>query len=69
VGCNWKRDWYDISADLPELARTPVIVVSAGIKSILDIERTLQSLNGVPPWRIRQMSSKYLFTIFWNTVQ
>jgi len=40
----------DISADLAELARTPVIVVSAGIKSILDIERTLQVLetNGVP---------------------
>lgn len=40
----------DISADLTELARTPVIVVSAGIKSILDIERTLQVLetNGVP---------------------
>jgi pseudouridine-5'-phosphate glycosidase/sugar/nucleoside kinase (ribokinase family) len=40
----------DISADLTELARTPVIVVSGGIKSILDIERTLQVLetNGVP---------------------
>jgi pseudouridine-5'-phosphate glycosidase/pseudouridine kinase len=40
----------DISADLTELARTPVVVVSAGIKSILDIERTLQVLetNSVP---------------------
>jgi pseudouridine-5'-phosphate glycosidase/sugar/nucleoside kinase (ribokinase family) len=40
----------DISADLTELARTPVIVVSAGIKSILDIPRTLEVLetNGVP---------------------
>lgn len=40
----------DISADLTELARTPVIVVSAGIKSILDIQRTLEVLetNGVP---------------------
>jgi len=40
----------DISADLLELARTPVIVVSAGVKSILDINRTLETLetNGVP---------------------
>ena len=40
----------DVSADLLELSRTPVVVVSAGIKSILDISRTLQVLetNGVP---------------------
>lgn len=40
----------DISADLTELSRTPVIVVSAGIKSILDIRRTLEVLEtyGVP---------------------
>lgn len=40
----------DISADLTELGRTPVIVVSAGIKSILDIARTLEVLetNAVP---------------------
>jgi len=40
----------DISADLDELARTPVIVVSAGAKAILDIEKTLEVLetNGVP---------------------
>lgn len=40
----------DVSADLHELARTPVVVVSAGIKSILDIPRTLEVLetNGVP---------------------
>ena len=44
------QDSMDISADLTELARTPVIVVSAGIKSILDIPRTLEVLetNGVP---------------------
>ena len=34
----------DISADLRELGRTPVAVVSAGIKSILDIVRTLEYL-------------------------
>jgi pseudouridylate synthase len=40
----------DISADLPELGRTPVAVVSAGVKSILDIGRTLEYLEtlGVP---------------------
>ncbi len=40
----------DISADLLELSRTPVVVVSAGIKSILDIPKTLEVLesNGVP---------------------
>ncbi|XP_060572459.1 uncharacterized protein LOC132730522 [Ruditapes philippinarum] len=35
----------DISADLTELARTPVTVISAGIKSILDIGRTLEYLE------------------------
>lgn len=40
----------DVSADLPELSRTPVAVVSAGVKSILDIGRTLEYLEtlGVP---------------------
>lgn len=41
---------FDISADLDELSRTPVIVVSAGAKAILDIEKTLEVLEtrGVP---------------------
>lgn len=41
---------FDVSADLDELARTPVIVVSAGPKAILDIEKTLEVLEtrGVP---------------------
>ena len=41
---------FDISADLAELARTPVAVVCAGAKSILDIGKTLEVLesNGVP---------------------
>ncbi|WP_421778970.1 pseudouridine-5'-phosphate glycosidase [Hoeflea sp.] len=41
---------FDISADLDELARTPVIVVSAGAKAILDIPKTLEALEtrGVP---------------------
>jgi pseudouridine-5'-phosphate glycosidase len=41
---------WDISADLSELARTPVAVICAGAKSILDIPRTLEILEteGVP---------------------
>jgi pseudouridine-5'-phosphate glycosidase len=41
---------FDISADLTEMAETPVAVVSAGAKSILDIGRTLEMLEtlGVP---------------------
>ncbi len=41
---------FDISADLEELSRTPVAVVCAGAKSILDIAKTLETLetNGVP---------------------
>ncbi|VDI34759.1 pseudouridylate synthase / pseudouridine kinase [Mytilus galloprovincialis] len=35
----------DISADLTELGRTPVTVISAGVKSILDIGRTLEYLE------------------------
>ncbi|ORY42037.1 hypothetical protein BCR33DRAFT_330149 [Rhizoclosmatium globosum] len=40
----------DISADLTELSRTPIAVVCAGVKSILDIGRTLEFLEtqGVP---------------------
>ena len=35
----------DVSADLTELARTPVAVVCAGVKTILDIPRTLEFLE------------------------
>ncbi|XP_058623041.1 uncharacterized protein zgc:136858 isoform X3 [Onychostoma macrolepis] len=35
----------DVSADLTELGRTPIAVVSAGVKSILDIGRTLEFLE------------------------
>ena len=34
----------DVSADLTELGRTPVTVISSGVKSILDIGRTLEYL-------------------------
>ena len=41
---------FDISADLQELARTPVAVVCAGAKAILDLPKTLEVLEtlGVP---------------------
>lgn len=41
---------FDVSADLTELARTSVAVISAGVKSILDIGLTLETLEtyGVP---------------------
>jgi pseudouridylate synthase len=41
---------FDISADLPEIARAPVAVVCAGAKAILDLPRTLEMLEtlGVP---------------------
>jgi pseudouridine-5'-phosphate glycosidase len=41
---------FDVSADLQELAQTPVTVVAAGAKAILDIPKTLELLEtlGVP---------------------
>lgn len=41
---------FDISADLEELARTDVVVVSAGAKALLDLPKTLEVLEtrGVP---------------------
>ena len=47
------RDWHrrpDISADLLQLAATPVCVVASGAKSFLDIPATLEALEtlGVP---------------------
>jgi pseudouridylate synthase len=40
----------DVSADLGELARTPALVVSAGVKSLLDVPATVELLEtlGVP---------------------
>src|ERR1700712_4477774 len=49
---------FDESADLTTLARTPIVVVCAGVKSILDVGATLERLQsprvaggGVPPRR------------------
>jgi pseudouridine-5'-phosphate glycosidase len=44
------RDSWDVSGDLTELARTPVLVICAGAKAILDLPATLEYLEtaGVP---------------------
>jgi pseudouridine-5'-phosphate glycosidase len=39
------NETLDVSADLEELARTDVVVVCAGVKSVLDIGRTLEYLE------------------------
>jgi pseudouridine-5'-phosphate glycosidase len=39
------RDSWDESADLETLARTPIVVVCSGVKSILDVGATLERLE------------------------
>ena len=55
---------FDISADLQELARTPVAVVCAGAKSILDLGLTLEYLetHGVPVLSVGQDHFAAFFT-------
>ena len=50
-GVHWGAELtFDVSADLQELAQTPVTVVAAGAKAILDLPKTLEVLEtfGVP---------------------
>ncbi|WP_282047940.1 pseudouridine-5'-phosphate glycosidase [Sulfitobacter mediterraneus] len=58
------EDSFDISADLMELAQTPVTVVAAGAKAILDVPKTLEVLEtqGVPVIAVGQDS----FPAFWS---
>ena len=53
----------DVSADLAELARAPVLVVSSGVKSLLDVPATLEALEtlGVPVlgWRVETLPLFY----------
>jgi pseudouridine-5'-phosphate glycosidase len=46
----WSEAAPDVSADLGEIARTRVLVVSAGVKSLLDVSATAELLEtlGVP---------------------
>ena len=55
---------FDISADLEELARTPVAVVCAGAKALLDLAKTLEYLEtrGVPVVGYRTNE----FPAFWS---
>lgn len=55
---------FDISADLQELGRTPVTVVAAGAKAILDLPKTLEVLEtlGVPVIAVGQDE----FPAFWS---
>ena len=55
---------FDISADLLELAQTPVTVVAAGAKAILDLPKTLEVLEtyGVPVIAFGQDA----FAAFWS---
>ncbi|MCI2393721.1 pseudouridine-5'-phosphate glycosidase [Aliiroseovarius sediminis] len=55
---------FDISADLQELAKTPVTVVGAGAKAILDLPKTLEVLEtlGVPVIAYGQTD----FPAFWS---
>ena len=45
IGGVHRGDAADVSHDLPVLARTPIAVVSAGAKAILDLPRTLEHLE------------------------
>ena len=58
------EDSFDISADLMELAQTPVTVVAAGAKAILDLPKTLEVLEtqGVPVIAYGQDA----FPAFWS---
>ena len=54
----------DMSADIIELGRTPVAVVCAGIKTILDVPRTLEALetHGVPTYSLGTSQFPGFFT-------
>ena len=45
IGGVHRGDGFDVSADLQELAQTPVIVVCAGAKAILNLPATLEYLE------------------------
>jgi pseudouridine-5'-phosphate glycosidase len=58
------RETWDESADLTTLSRTPVLVVCAGVKSILDVGATLERLEtlnvGVLGYRTDRFPGFYL---------
>ncbi|MGZ8635014.1 MAG: pseudouridine-5'-phosphate glycosidase [Solirubrobacteraceae bacterium] len=68
------RESWDESADLLALARTPITVVAAGVKSILDVGATLERLEtlgvAVAGWRTNRFPGFYLtdggFDVDWS---
>jgi len=58
------RESWDESADLLALSRTPIVVVAAGVKSILDVGATLERLEtlgvSVAGWRTSRFPGFYL---------
>jgi pseudouridylate synthase len=68
------RESWDESADLLAMARTPITVVAAGVKSILDVGATLERLEtlgvAVAGWRTRRFPGFYLtdggFDLDWS---
>jgi pseudouridine-5'-phosphate glycosidase len=58
------RESWDESADLLALAHTPITVVAAGVKSILDVGATLERLEtlgvAVAGWRTDRFAGFYL---------
>jgi pseudouridine-5'-phosphate glycosidase len=68
------RDTWDESADLATLSRTPVLVVCAGVKSILDVGATLERLEtlnvAVLGYRTDRFPGFYLrdsgFPLYWS---
>jgi pseudouridine-5'-phosphate glycosidase len=58
------RESWDESADLLALSRTPIVVVAAGVKSILDVGATLERLEtlgvAVAGWRTDRFPGFYL---------
>jgi pseudouridine-5'-phosphate glycosidase len=58
------RESWDESADLLALSRTPIVVVAAGVKSILDVGATLERLEtlgvSIAGWRTNRFPGFYL---------
>ena len=50
---------FDVSQDLIELSRTPMVVVSAGVKAILDIPKTLEYLETSAVYVIGYQTNKF----------
>lgn len=63
IGGVHRRHPEDVSADLPVLASTPIVVVCSGAKSILDLPKTLEYLetHGVPVlgWQTTEFPAFY----------